>query len=98
MKQRRGLWVSLVSGWLLTGCMASNCPIRSCHVRMEHQHGGRIYRGTTFGTMHSPTWWLSNRKGEGARASMASDRKGLKKEKGDGKKKKVKKQFRWERV
>ncbi|WP_460673369.1 hypothetical protein [Larkinella ripae] len=48
--------------------------------------------------MHSPTWWLSNRKGEGASSSMASDRKGLKKDKGNGKQKKVKKQFRWERV
>ncbi|WP_421826179.1 hypothetical protein [Larkinella sp.] len=65
---------------------------------MEHQHGGRVYRGTVLGTMHSPTWWLSNRKGAGASSSMASDRKGLKKEKGNGKQKKVKKQFRWERV
>ncbi|KAA9349128.1 hypothetical protein [Larkinella humicola] len=78
--------------------MASNCPIKSCHVKLEHQHGGRVYRGTVFGTMHSPTWWLSNRKGAGASSSMASDRKGLKKDKGNGKQKKVKKQFRWERV
>jgi hypothetical protein len=78
--------------------MASNCPIKSCHVRKEHQHGGRVYRGTFFGTAHSPSWWLSNRKGAGASASMASDRKGLKKDKGDKKPKKIKKQFRWERV
>jgi hypothetical protein len=75
--------------------MAPNCPIRSCHVRKEHQHGGRVYRGTFFGTTHGPGWWLSNRKGEGANASMARDRKGD----GNGGKEKTKfkKRFRWER-
>ncbi|MFD1141303.1 hypothetical protein ACFQ4C_09295 [Larkinella insperata] len=98
MRKNHGLWVSALISWLMMGCMASNCPIKSCHVKKEHQHGGRTYRGTFFGTMHGPGWWLSNRKGgKGASASMASDRKGSKREKGDGKKK-VKKQFRWERT
>ncbi|MGV3559139.1 hypothetical protein [Larkinella arboricola] len=97
MRRIHGLWVGALISWLMMGCMASNCPIKSCHVKKEHQHGGRTYRGTFFGTMHGPGWWLSNRKGEGASASMASDRKGSKREKGDSKKK-AKKQFRWERT
>jgi len=86
--------VLLVGSGLLASCMAPHCPIRSCHVQKEHQHGGRIYRGTFLGTTHGPQWWLANRKGEGAKASMASDRKG---DGGDKQKTKFKKRFRWER-
>lgn len=66
MKKRVGQWAAGII--LLAGtqsCMAPRCPIKSCHVRMEHRHeGGKAYRGTFFGTVHGPSWWLGNRKGE----------------------------------
>ncbi|WP_128544616.1 hypothetical protein [Larkinella soli] len=92
-------FVILLLSFVVTGCMAPNCPIKSCHVRMEHPHGGKVYRGTVLGTMHGPAWWVSNRKGEGASASMARDKKGSDEGGSDGKKKqKFKKRFRWERM
>lgn len=72
--------------------MAPNCPIKSCHVRKEHRHGGVVYRGVLVGSMHGPGWWLSNRRGEGVASSSARESKGPKQ-----KKPKFKKVFEWEK-
>ncbi|MFT4031627.1 MAG: hypothetical protein QM669_04350 [Siphonobacter sp.] len=68
--------------------------MKSCHVRMEHRHEGRIYRGGSLfsSPVHGFGWSAKNRKGE-------AEEKSLYRKNNDSKsKKKFKKLLPWEKV
>ncbi|MBO9641174.1 hypothetical protein [Siphonobacter aquaeclarae] len=78
----------------LSSCWAPRCPMKSCHVTMEHRHEGRIYRGRSIfsSPTHSFAWKMKNRRGE-------AEEKSLYRENNDPKsKKKFKKLLPWEKV
>lgn len=84
----------IANGWLLSGCWAPRCPMKSCHVRMEHRHGGMAYRGRSLlaSPMHGFGFAVKNRSGEGVEESS------LKKNKDPKTKKKFKRLLPWEKV
>lgn len=92
---------SIINGVLLTGlagllssCWAPKCPMKSCHVKMEHRHEGRIYRGSSIfaSPTHSFGWKMKNARGEAEEKSLYQENKDPKT------KKKFKKLLPWEKV
>ncbi|MCY7353148.1 MAG: hypothetical protein LH606_21240 [Cytophagaceae bacterium] len=79
---------------LFSSCWAPRCPMKSCHVRVEHRHEGMAYRGRS--VLASPVHGLGfagkNRGGEGVGESS------FKKNKDPKTKKKFKKLLPWEKV
>lgn len=78
---------------LLSSCWAPRCPMKSCHVAMDHRHQGQVYRGGSIfaSKMHNPYWYATrnSKQGEGG---------GLRKNKDPKTKKKFKKLLPWEKV
>ena len=89
----RSLFVLIFVLLTASGCWAPRCPMKSCHVSMEHRHEGQVFRGRYAGLfrspVHGPGWYFSrNTKQEG----------GTRKNKDPKTKRKFKKLLPWEKV
>lgn len=78
----------------LTGCWAPRCPMKSCHVRMEHRHEGMVFRGRSIfaSPMHGFGFAAKNRSGE------AGEQSEFRKNKDPKTKGKFKKLLPWEKT
>ncbi len=87
------LWVGIILCGCLTSCWAPHCPMKSCHVKMEHRHEGNVYRGGSIfaSRMHNPYWYMT-------RNSKQAESGGLRTNKDPKTKKKFKKLLPWEKV
>ncbi|MBC7893548.1 MAG: hypothetical protein H7Y12_15130 [Sphingobacteriaceae bacterium] len=84
----------LTAAFGLSSCWAPRCPEKSCHVRIEHRHGGMAYRGRSIfaSPVHGFGFAAKNRSGD------ADEKSAFKKNKDPKTKKKFKKLLPWEKV
>lgn len=77
----------------LTSCWAPRCPMKSCHVRMEHRHEGMVFRGRSIlaSPVHGFGFAAKNKSGE------AGEQSAFRKNKDPKTKKKFRKLLPWEK-
>lgn len=94
MKRLLTYCLLLVAGGQLVSCWAPRCPMKSCHVKMEHRHEGMVYRGRSVfaSRVHGFGFAAKNRSGD------ADEQSAFRKNKDPKTKKKFRKLLPWEKT